>query len=111
MRFYKVLTLMAFSRTSLTGSSTNSTSGCIALPSFIAVYFPFVVIVILLKLKERMIKSDGQALTIYSMSFIKYKVSLNSVERFQKCSTDKKTVFKKRSIPKQSYVPLKALKE
>lgn len=26
------------------------------------------------------------------MSFIKYKVSLNSVERFQKCSTDKKTV-------------------
>ena len=104
---------MAFSRTSLTGSSTNSTSGCIALPSFIAVYFPFVVIVILLKLKERMIKSDGQALTIYSMSFIKYIVSLNSVERFQKCCTDKKTVFKKRStcILKQSYVPLKALKQ
>lgn len=39
---------MALSLTSLTGSSTKSTRGWMALPSFIAVYLPFVVMVILL---------------------------------------------------------------
>lgn len=49
---------MALSLTSLTGSSTKSTRGWIALPSFIAVYLPFVVIVILLVELEIMQKKN-----------------------------------------------------
>lgn len=53
---------MALSLTSLTGSSTKSTRGWIALPSFIAVYLPFVVIVILMVELEIMKKNhiNGQ---------------------------------------------------
>lgn len=53
---------MALSLTSLTGSSTKSTRGWMALPSFIAVYLPFVVIVILMVELEIMKKNhiNGQ---------------------------------------------------
>lgn len=50
---------MALSLTSLTGSSTKSTRGWMALPSFIAVYLPFVVIVILLVELEIMQKKKN----------------------------------------------------
>lgn len=49
---------MALSLTSLTGSSTKSTRGWMALPSFIAVYLPFVVMVILLVELEIMKKKN-----------------------------------------------------